>query len=182
MGFLNNRKTAMAIMAILILFSSLTGTQRSLSSLQQKALRIFELGADGDGISIQNDLNERASLAYNMVTIGRKYLEEENALIQNVLAAIDALTEAEGPKEKYKANLTLDKAVTDLYHVLSQMELRDVDKPYPNRLYTDFNSRNDTISHDPYNQEAAAFNEVLETFPANVFSSIFGIRPLELFK
>ena len=43
---------------------------------------------------------------------------------------------------------------------------------YRQSLYADFNSRNDTISHDPYNQYAQDYNQALDGFPASLLAAI----------
>ena len=169
-------------MIFMIVGGTLVGSHNSLMSLRGDAEAVFTMGERGDGIGIQGDLRERDSAAYNMVVIARKYLPEENSLIQNVLAARKALDTANSVREKAGADRTLEVAVKDLYDVLSGMNLSEQDARYPQRLYTDFRSRGDTISHDPYNGEAARFNKTLAAFPAAVLGGLTGVRPLELFE
>jgi hypothetical protein len=182
MNLLQNQKTAIVIMVVMILVSIPIGAQRSLAALEQKALDVFVLGESGDGIGIQSDLEERMDIAYNLVTVGRKYLSEKDPFIQNVLVHIDELRQAQGPSAKYQANAILNQAVTDLYQKLIQMDLSEVDRTYPRRLFDSFNSRNDTISHDPYNLYAAKYNQALKAFPANILSKLVFAKPLELFQ
>ncbi|MCL2121860.1 MAG: LemA family protein [Clostridiales bacterium] len=169
-------------MILMILAGTLIGSHNSLSAMRNTASAIFSLGARGDGIGIQGDLRERGNAAYNMVVIARKYLPEENTLIQNVLAAKEVLDTASSVREKAAANRELGTAVRDLYDVLDEMNLRPPDAGYPQSLYTDFRSRGDTISHDPYNQAAAGFNQILSGFPAGILGGLTGIRRLELFE
>jgi hypothetical protein len=169
-------------MIIMIASGTLIGSRGSLMALREAAASVFTLGARGDGIGIQSDLNERAGAAYNMVVIARKYLPEENALIQNVLSARDALSFAAGVGKKSAANKILNDAVKDLYDALSSMALSDADSRYPQSLYTDFRSGADRIGHDPYNGKAAEFNKTLSGFPASIFAGLTGVKPLELFE
>lgn len=182
MNLLYRKNIGILAMVLLILFSALTGAHRGLSKLQGKAEAVFTAGEAGDGIGIQSDLNERLDLAYNMVTIGRKYLPEGDPLLEEVLSARGQLEAGKGPASKYEANSALSIAVKDLYDALKSRSLSATDAPYPDKLYAEFNSRNDTISHDPYNKLAAEFNETLQAFPANVLSKLVFIRPLELFQ
>jgi hypothetical protein len=182
MSLMENRKVAIPIMILMILVALIFGSQRSLSALRQEAATVFLMGEAGDGIGIQNDLNERTVIAYNLVTVGRKYLNESDAQLQNVLTAITALQEADSPSVKYQANQQLNQAATDLYNELKKLNLSKVDAPYPDRLFDNFNSRNSTISHDPYNQIAAGFNQKLEVFPASVLSKLVFVSRLELYQ
>jgi len=182
MNLLYRKNLGILVMVALILFSALTGAHRSLAELRGKAEAVFTAGEAGDGIGIQSDLNERLDLAYNMVTIGRKYFPPGDPLLEQVLAARSRLAEARGPAAKFAANGALSLAVKDLYDALKGRRLSAVDAPYPDKLYAEFNSRNDTLSHDPYNMEAGEFNDRLQAFPANVLARLVFIRPLELFQ
>jgi len=177
-----NRSIAMIIMVLMIVAGTLIGSHNSLMGFRHKAQDVFTLGIKGDGIGIQGDLNERASLAQNMVVVARRYLPEDNALIQNVLEAGKAQGAAKSVKEKAAANRALEIAIKDLYDVLSGMALSEQDARFPQRLYTDFQSRGATISHDPYNRGAADFNRILSGFPAGLLGGLTGVKPLELFE
>ena len=177
-----NSGFACLIMIIMIVSGTLAGSRGSLMALRGAAESVFTLGARGDGIGVQSDLNERMSAAYNMVVIARKYLPEENALIQNTLSAREKLNSAVGVKEKSSANKALTIAVKDLYDALSSMALNDADSRYPQSLYTDFRSSADRISHDPYNGKALEFNKILARFPASVLGGLSGVKPIELFE
>ena len=181
MSVLRNSKIAILAMILMIVGGTLVGSHNSLMEIREDTSAIFTMGVRGDGIGIQGDLNERSAAAYNMVVIARKYLPEENALIQNVLSARLALGSSDSVREKARANRALDTAVKDLFDVLNGMTLAEQDARYPQRLYTDFRSRGDTISHDPYNQEAAAFNRTLSGFPAGFLGGLTGVKPLEIF-
>ena len=62
--------------------------------------------------------------------------------------------------------------MTELYRTLDDASLSEKDEKYRQRLYADFNSRNDTISHDPYYSYAADYNKLLTQFPANVIAAL----------
>jgi len=173
---------AIFIMILMIVAGTLIGGHNTLAGMRGKASDVFTMGVRGDGIGIQGDLRERESIAYNMVVIARRYLPEDNALIQNVLDAREGLNAASTVGKKAEADRKLETAVKDLFDVLSVTDLSSQDERYPQRLYTDFRSRGDTISHDPYNQTAAAFNRALSGFPAGLLGGLTGVRALELFE
>lgn len=182
MNIWRKNSVAIAMMILMIAAGTLIGSHNTLAGMREKTAAIFVMGAKGDGIGVQGDLKEREGTAYNMVVIARKYLPEDNALIQNVLAASESLASAAGVKKKAAADKELERAVKDLFDVLNGMALTEQDARYPQKLYTDFRSRGETISHDPYNQAAAAFNRTLSGFPAGLLGGLTGIRPLELFE
>ena len=178
------RKNSIAILSMILMMSAgtLIGSHNSLVGLREKAAVVFTTGALGDGVGIQRDLRERENSAYNMVVIARKYMPEDNALIQNAVGAREALTNASSVKDKAAADRALETAVRDLFDVLNGMALSEQDARYPQRLYTEFRARGDTISRDPYNQGAADFNRTLAGFPAGILGRLTGVRPLELFQ
>ena len=169
-------------MVLMMMFGTLAGGHGSLAALRGEAAAVFTLGARGDGVGIQSDLNERAGAAYNMVVVARRYLPEENALIQNTLSARAALAGAAGVGEKSDANRALDVAVKDLYDALGNMALSEADSRYPHSLYAEFKSGGDRISHDPYNRGAAEFNKLLSAFPASALGRLTGVKPLDMFE
>ena len=182
----NLRKSSVAclVMVLMIIVGTLAGSHNSLMGMRKDAEAVFSLGVRGDGVGILGDLRERQSLAYNMVVIARKYLPEDHTLIRNVL---DAGAGGGGGAslsvpELASADRALELALKDLFDVLNAMELAEVDARYPQRLYTDFRARGDTISHDPYNQVASAFNKTLAGFPAGVLGGLTGVRPLALYE
>lgn len=160
------------------------GGYRSLNKLYKEVNRTFYQGVDGDGLGIENDLNNRIDNSYNLVTIAKKYIDAEDEVIKNTLDARDALVNSDSISEKYKANLRLTEAVEELYTVLGEenLNLSEQDKSYRRSLYSNLTSRNDTISHDGYNDKAADFNHTLEEFPASLISRLVGINKAELFR
>ena len=182
MSILRKNSFAAFAMILMIVAGTLIGSHNSLMNQRTKAAGIFTLGIRGDGIGIQSDLRERDGAAYNMVVIARKYLPEENALIQNVVDARKSMDSASSVKDKATADKALESSVRDLYHVLNGMDLSEQDARYPQRLYTDFRSGGDRIGYDPYNQAASAFNRTLAGFPAGLLGKMTGVRPLDLFE
>ena len=59
--------------------------------------------------------------------------------------------------------------------------LSEKDEAYRQRLYADFNSRGDTISHDPYNGYAQSFNRTLTGFPANLIAAVTPVKEAVIF-
>lgn len=173
---------ARIITAVLVLLAILAGGYTSLNSLKSKTELVFINGQNNDGLGIENDLGERIDLAYNLVTIAKKHLDEQDQLIINVLLARDALITAKSPAQKYNANMLLTQATTDLYNKLGAINLPEKDESYRKSIYADLSSRNDTISHDGYNAAAQQFNDLLLSFPASIIANLTGIKPVELFR
>ncbi len=178
------RKNSFAFVAMLLMIiaGTLIGSHNTLNGMREEAAAVFAAGIKGDGIGIQGDLSERDAAAYNMVVIARKYLPEDNAVIQQVIKARADAAAAGSVAKKAEADKALESAVKDLYQVLNAAKLSAQDEKYPQRIYTEFRSRGDTISHDPYNKVAADFNKKLSAFPAGLLGGLTGVKPLELFQ
>jgi len=174
MKLLENKAICLVLMVCLIAAGTWIGGYKSLNGLHRQAEDVFFTGERGDGICIANDLSERAAAAANLVTIAGNYagLSEE---AQAVSAASAELTSALGRNRidaLADANRKLDTAMTALYSGLGEHQLTQQHEKYRQSLYADFNSRGDTISHDPYNTYAQAYNDALEAFPAGLLASI----------
>ncbi|MGI6348931.1 MAG: LemA family protein [Eubacteriaceae bacterium] len=181
MFLFKNRHFAFVLMLAIIIVSTLISSRNGLSDLASEAENVFYNGEDNSTLSIQNDLSERINLARNFITLAQNYINSTDVLITNVQAASDELFAAKTISGKYTANKKLGDAVTALYAELEKYPLSSKDASYRARLYTDFTSRQSTISHDPYNSYAAKYNEVLNSFPANILSKLSGLKKLEYF-
>lgn len=166
MKIMEKKALASLLMLVLVVAGFLIGGYKSLNSLyEENVMNIFYRGEDDDGVCIDNDLSERASDAVNMATIGSKYdgIEREVKAAGEAAAKLQSLTDI---SEKASANKEIEASVEALYTALSQKELSDSDQTYVRKLYADFNSRNETISHDPYNKYALEYNSIISKFPA----------------
>ena len=71
--------------------------------------------------------------------------------------------------------------MTSLYRSLEDIGLSEKDEAYRQRLYADFSSRGDTISHDPYNGYAQYYNETLSRFPASLIVAVTPAKEAVIF-
>ena len=184
MKLLENKGLAIIIMAALIIGGFWLGGYKSLSGLYQNVEDVFFTGEDGDGICIANDLAERETAAGNLITIARKYMGESDVILQvsNAAARLAASAGSDNDIEGcLTANQALDTAMESLYRGLGELNLSEKDEAYRQRLYADFNSRGDTISHDPYNQYAQAYNQTLDGFPASLLAAITPVHKAVIF-
>lgn len=178
---LKDRKLAAFLMIIMIVLGTAFGSHRSLMKLYKSAEDVFYNGENGDGFSIQHDLDDRFEESLKLVKIAQKYPSIDSKYIDDVMYARDSLKNAETIKEKSKANSELDAAVFALYNELGTQELSDLDKEYRISSYGTFNSYGDTISHSSYNSIARRFNDTLNKFPASLLGKLTGIHELDTF-
>ena len=173
MKILENKIICIVLMVVLIAGGFLLGGYKGLAGQYQKAENVFFLGEDGDGICVANDMAERASSLTNMQTVAKKYLPKGDSALESAASSLNEYTQAEGDiRALFAANSDMDAAMEALYQALDEKILFANDEKYRQRLYADFNSRNDTISHDPYYKYAADYNEILMHFPANIIAGL----------
>lgn len=175
-------KTACIVLAAAIIVSVPLGFTNTMYRMYDKVAVEFQNGAEKDGLSIQADLDARASAAYNLATVAKRYMDESSEAVQSVLKASKDLNAAKGPAAKYEANEELGAVCTRLYETLGEMELSEKDEQYRQSLYAEMKSRNVTMANDPYNRLAEKYNEKLERFPANLLGKLFGVEKAELFQ
>lgn len=173
MKILENKAICLILMLVLIVGGFLLGGYKGLAGQYQKVEDVFFLGEEGDGICVANDMAERASALTNMQTVAQKYLAAGNGALKASSASLNDYTRAEGDiRALFAANSRMDSAMAGLYQAMEDKALSDKDENYRQRLYADFNSRNDTISHDPYYKYAADYNGILMHFPANLIAGM----------
>ena len=179
MKLLESKGLCLVLMVVLIVSGTWISGYRGLSRLYSQAEDVFFTGERGDGICIANDLSERAVAAANLVTIASGYSGAKEAAAAVTEASAELSTELKASGQSggtiallAEKNQKLDTAMTALYNALGEEQLSANHEKYRQSLYADFNSRNDTISHDPYNQYAQAYNQALDGFPASLLASI----------
>ena len=179
-----NKLICIILMVVLIAGGLFIGGMKGLSGLYGDVEDVFFLGVDRDGIGVANDMTERVSAATNMITIARKYEDKANdtykEAIQWLRSDVAALENALGGNgdiaDAVAANKNVDTAMTFLYNEMEHVALSEQDEKYRQSLYADFNSRGDTISHDPYNQYAEKYMDALEGFPASLIAAVMPVK------
>lgn len=178
------RNISVLLSALMIFIAIIAGGCRALGSAKNHAERVFVYGVNGDGASIASDLAYRSEYAARLSAEAAKYMPEEDALCPAVASAASDLSLAETKSEKYRMNVLLTEKLNALRQWLSSNELPpagSADAAYINELFTGLESRAQTISHDPYNLYAREYNELISTFPYNLYKKIMRVNELELF-
>lgn len=183
MKLLENKGISILIMLVLVAGGFWLGGYRSLSGLYNDVEKVFFTGEDGDGICIANDLSDRADFALNLASVARKYVgdDAEVSVLSDASAALSAAVKTSDINAALSADSSLEIAMAALYRNLENADLSEKDEAYRQRLYTDFSSRGDTISHDPYNSHAQSFNETLSKFPARLIAAVTPVKEAVIF-
>lgn len=185
MKILENKIISIILMLVLIAGGLFIGGMKGLNGLYSDVEDVFFLGVDRDGIGVANDMTERVKAAFNMVTIARKYEDKANDTYKEAMEwlradAADlelAVSYGKGDiADAVAANKNVETAMTFLYNEMEQVGLSAQDEKYRQSLYADFNSRGDTISHDPYNQYAEKYMEALDGFPASLIAAVMPVK------
>ena len=131
--------------------------------------------------SISAELEEMRTNATSLLSIARKYPSANQEYINELDGALQELTEAGDPAEKYAASARLNSAENHLYANLTSLSLSDADAQDARYKDRNFSSALTRISHDDYNERAAQFNAELGAFPANLLGMLRGVRSLKPF-
>lgn len=167
-------------MVAVILASGVLGCRRSLLSVRKTAEDRFYNG-DGDGSSIQSDLEYIGATANNLKTIAVRYIDSNDKTITDLTEARAALASTKTISDKYAAAQRLYDAVTALHDALDPDKMNSTDKNFRSSLYDDIRSAMQRISHSDYNDAAREFNSLLDRFPAKLVADVAGIEPLPLY-
>ncbi|MFA6949007.1 MAG: LemA family protein [Eubacteriales bacterium] len=179
---MKNRAVAALLMLAMMFGGIYIGGRRSLGNRYDKVAGAFENGVLDDGYSIANDLEEIKAQAYNLCTIAKKFLPEDNAEIKAAENARAALMSAVGISDKYVKNYQLYEAVVALYADLkAEASFTGSQADMAKIAYGEIESRNDTIKNDGYNAAAKDFNDIRNGFPTAFIAALCGIKSAEYF-
>lgn len=182
MAKLTDRRTAAAVMAVMMALGVLLGAWRSGSRLYGAVEDLFYNGQKGNGVGVASDLSRRADAAVNMIIVAKRNLSADEAAVTDLEAAVTAVSAASSLQEKYRADRQMHDAMTVLYDRLEEAPLSDKDAGYRSSLYADFTSAGMTMSHDPYNAQAVEYNRELMAFPGRFLFALFGYEEAPVFR
>ena len=176
MKFLKSRGGAALITAVVVVFSIVFGTGRSLNAVRGDIWTVYDQGVNGDGHSVARDLEMRQATCSNLYTVAQRYLDPgamgDFPRLLGELEHGDLWRSAE-----------LDASARLLIVQLQSMDLSDQDAQYVAGFLTELDSRAFSIAHDPYTEMAQAFNDrTLTAFPANLLHRVAGVETLPIFR
>lgn len=183
MEFFKNRKNAIFIAVIVVIFSILFGSFRSARSEAQKVIDQFS----NSDRSIYSQLMGRCDLAMQMFSTASSYngseIEEAAENLRSKRSALITLLDTDsGASSLYQANNELQLAGEELYNTLSvRDDISDYDLKNLNDDFSTFQSaQRAAIEDSEYNDLVREFNRsVLSFFPLNMIKAI--ITTPELF-
>ena len=171
-------------MVLSIIFSSFLGCGRSLKKLRQDVENYFYDGDEGDGYSIQNDIQTLSANVNNLKVIASRYTDTVDGLEEKIERMNDArrtLTDTKDIDAKYSAVSALIDEVNSVYNALVPEDMNKTDRGFRSSLYEEIMSTVQRISHNGYNDKVLKFNAILDKFPAKQVAKLIGIKPMPLY-
>ena len=172
MKFFKSYTGGLVVLAVVIVLSVLLGSHRSLVSERAKVEAQFA--------SIAGDLQDCLDITANVLTVGGRYLEEDE--LAGLEGSRNMLSDWHGISSGYTAYTRLQEEASAVLDALETCALTDKDRQYVQGFRTDLAAEADTIARDGYNAAAEQFNrKVLGAFPANILSRLTFVAGAELF-
>lgn len=164
----------LVVVAVIILF--IIGLYNSLVKLHT---RVKEAWSD---IGVQ--LKRRADLFGNLIETVKASAKFEKGTIENVTKArtglASALAEKASPAQLAEADSVLNRAINVAVEAYPQLKTTE----NYGKMMDEISDTEDKIqaSRRFYNSGVASFNIKIKTFPNNIFASMLGYKPEELFE
>ena len=138
---------------------------------------------DNAWAQIDVQLKRRSDLIPNLIETVKGYAKHEKGVLNDVTKARTEVMKAETPKEKANANESLTGTLKSLFAVAENYPDLKANQNFL-QLQEELVGTENKVSYSRqfYNDMVMRFNTKLETFPANVFASLFGFTRKELFE
>ena len=138
---------------------------------------------DNAWAQIDVQLKRRSDLIPNLIETVKGYAKHEKGVLNDVTKARTEVMKAETPKEKADANESLTGTLKSLFAVAENYPDLKANQNFL-QLQEELVGTENKVSYSRqfYNDMVMRFNTKLESFPANVFASLFGFTKKELFE
>lgn len=180
---LKNRKTAIAVTAVVIVLSMLLGMRLTMSRKSTKLDKLFAENADGSGFGVGYYLDKVDESAGKLLNAAKSVEGTAGASgrLQDARAEYAA---AKTSGQKYDAYQNICDSAAELAEAmkaapLSPAQSGNVDDYYTNgiRQYAGNISTQAVV----YNESADEYNDCLKKFPISLFRYMLGIREAQRF-
>ncbi len=137
---------------------------------------------DNAWAQIDVQLQRRLDLIPNLVETVKGYASHESTTLSSVTEARAALASAETMGDKMKADNALTSTLKSLFAVSENYPDLKANQNFL-KLQSELANTEDKISYmrQSYNDVVMKYNTGIQTFPGNIFASIFGFKQRESF-
>jgi len=183
---LRRQAVAAVLCAVMVLAAVFGLGGAKLNSRYEQVKNSFTAGVGADDpYPIGALLNERANHAANIITAAGHAQGVTQAYLDDAQLALDEfvkLLEKQQVWEIYNADVRLQSAIELLYADLQANAADPMNMGAAQTAYSAFTNAGFVISTSPYNDEAAAYNEMAGQFPASLIAGLRGIDWVELYE
>ena len=141
----------------------------------------YENRIDNSWAQIDVQLKRRADLIPNLMETVKGYMNHERGTLEAVTKARSAIMTAKTPQESMDANNMLTGALKTLFAVAESYPDLKANQNFL-QLQDELTHTEDKISYSRqhFNDSVLQFNNIIETFPGNIFANMMGKKTREM--
>jgi LemA protein len=141
----------------------------------------YENRIDNAWAQIDVQLKRRADLIPNLMETVKGYMNHERGTLEAVTQARSAIMTAKTPQESMDANNMLTGALKTLFAVAESYPDLKANQNFL-QLQDELTHTEDKISYSRqhFNDSVLQFNNIIETFPGNIFANMMGKKTREM--
>jgi LemA protein len=141
----------------------------------------YENRIDNSWAQIDVQLKRRADLIPNLMETVKGYMNHERGTLEAVTKARSAIMTAKSPQESMEANNMLTGALKSLFAVAESYPDLKANQNFL-QLQDELTHTEDKISYSRqhFNDSVLQFNNLIETFPGNVFANMMGKKTRDM--
>ena len=174
----SRRGAALIFVAVCVIFSLLMLGGAKLAALRADVTAAYD-GATG---SIVDDMRLHNENAYNILTVARRLLGDEDADVRELDAAYREINGASTPSALYAADQRIDAAVITLVGKLNDYGMNEKDTRLVAAEKSSMDSQDMIVARSDYNARVAEYEAVVSGFPANLIALMRGLGAPEYYR
>jgi LemA protein len=141
----------------------------------------YENRIDNAWAQIDVQLKRRADLIPNLMETVKGYMNHERGTLEAVTKARSAIMSAKTPQESMEADTMLTGALKTLFAVAESYPDLKANQNFL-QLQDELTHTEDKISYSRqhFNDSVMQFNNIIETFPGNIFANMMGKKERQM--
>ncbi len=174
----SRRGAALIFAAVCVIFSLLVLGGAKLAALRADVTAAYD-GATG---SIVDDMRKHNENAYNILTVARRIMGEDDADVKELDAAYREISGAATPGALYAADQRIDAAVITVVGKLNDAGMNDKDTRLVAAEKSAMDSQDMIVARSEYNARVAEYESAVSGFPANLIALARGLGAPEYYR